>query len=161
MFRTMQSLVFITYLALGLVAVGSAQAGDVFKGSVKGDATFGPGGPPSGFETNNAIGTITHLGKTSVALEMRPSENADGTPAKGLSGGATLTAANRDELDMLIVTDDPKVSFTADTRTDVFEGAYQMVGGTGRFADASIASRIKITITCNFKREVWTITIEW
>ena len=173
MSRTKQSLVFITYLAFGLVAVGSAQAGDVFKGgvfkgSVTGDATFTdnadgtPGVPQNGFQTDNAIGTITHLGQTLVTLVMEPSQ-ADGS--KGFSGAAMLTAANGDELDMTINTgnlETVSVSDDGQVVTVACRGTYQMTGGTGRFEDASLlTSKVTITITCDFRKLAWTITIRW
>ncbi len=169
MIQIRKAITTITFLALGLLAFSSAQAKDVFKGSAQGDATFGSttnsddgsGTPDGSFGTVNAVGQITHTGKTSVVLAMKPSGETDGT--RGFSGTAVLIAANGDEIDMDIVTGAPTITESADrtTATAVYVGTSKMTGGTGRFDSASLASKVSITITCNFSTRVWTITIKW
>ncbi len=174
MIRTWKALTTITFLALGLLALGSAQAQDEFKGRVRGDATFAVGDTPDGgFGTINADGHVTVLKSkggghvtvlkiASVVLAMAPNKNPEGGPARGFSGVATLTAANGDRIDMDIDTDSPDVTTRPGSATAEFEGTSVMTGGTGRFAGASLESNITITIKCiSSPRPKWTITIEW
>ena len=159
-----KSLVFVASLALGIGALGTAQAGETLKGAVEGSAHFADGkSPANGFQTTDATGKVSHLGRTSALLEMVPRlSGPKGAPA-GFIGSATLTSANGDALDMFIVTGAPEFSKSDDGTIDVatFTGHYRMDGGTGRFTDASAASRIVITIRCDFYNKTWTITISW
>lgn len=164
MARMWQSILVMAFLATGLFTVGTAQAGDVFKGSAKGPVMFvGDNGPESGFWTDKAAGQLTHLGKSTVALAMMPNQSDAGTVGSGLSGRALLTAANGDQIRMLVATADPEVVFSPDgtSATATYAGTYQMVGGTGRFHDAGLAGRLTITIRCDFRRKYWEIDIRW
>ncbi|MCA9195666.1 MAG: hypothetical protein KDB03_28040 [Planctomycetales bacterium] len=171
MFRCAHTVMLLVSALIGTAAIGSANAGDmfkgqVFKGSATGDAFFSDAGPLGGFRTDNAVGNFTHLGKSLATLYMVPElvPNADGTVSSVLNGRALLKAANGDLLCMYLVADSHSSSedSTGTIRTDVFKGTYQMTGGTGRFAGASLSSALTITIRCQLSpRPRWEIDIRF
>src|SRR4051812_9945551 len=110
MSRERKSLNVIACLVFVFAAVKSANADDVFKGTVKGTATFTNGqGPGGGFQTTDASGQLTHMGKSLVVLDMAPNKGDAGTAGHGFSGGAILQAANGDLIFMHLDTLDPVV----------------------------------------------------
>src|SRR5687768_1994693 len=78
----------------------------------------------------NGAGNISHLGKTTAFTDDQFGVLATGV----LSATYTFTAANGDTLEVWLL-GDSEVDFA--TQTVTFSGAATVLGGTGRFANAS------------------------
>jgi hypothetical protein len=116
--------VLILTLAVALLASFPAGAAER-PFSLNGGGTVAPNG------VINGSGRATHLGLYTEAgqLNFVPDPN---NPARVLaSGTATFTAANGDQLDIVIE------NGALDLTTGEGSGDFRAVGGTGRFADAS------------------------
>jgi hypothetical protein len=124
-------------LMLGLMLacfVASASAGQrdrPFKGQLSGTITFSPGAPDPPFlwVTTNAVGQVSHMGRT-VMWSQHAAANEFG-------GVMALTAANGDRVDCVY-------TGVGNIPPDIAIGEWYTVssdttitGGTGRFAHAS------------------------
>jgi hypothetical protein len=105
----------------GGVATTAATGGSElpFKGTYEGEETVST--PPSHHHLE-AAGNATHLGRFTVTADWTV------TPAGGIETSATWAAANGDEF---------HTSFTRSRVTLTFTEIHTILGGTGRFANAS------------------------
>ena len=113
-------------LALAVLTFGSlpAQAGErPFRLNVTGTVTNGG--------VINATGHASHLGLVSETGELSFVPDPDNPTQLLVSGIVTLTAADGDQLDILIE------DAVLDVTTGQAAGIFRIIGGTGRFADAT------------------------
>ena len=99
------------------------------------DFIFSPDNPcfAAGFAQASITGSgnATHLGKFN--LESHFCVNEQGLPTSSMNG--SLTAANGDKI--LIFMEDPSTGFYFDPNDGLFHMEFTVVGGTGRFANAT------------------------
>ena len=119
--RYISALVF----ALAVLFLGSlpAQAGErPFRLNATGTVTNG---------VINATGHASHLGLFSETGELSFVPDPNNPTQLLVSGTVTFTAADGDQLDVLIE------DAVLDVTTGQAAGAFRVIGGTGRFADAT------------------------
>lgn len=146
--------------AVTAATADTARTARPFTGTLVGSATFpeDPSCPLTGRRTwSEASGTASHLGLvTLVSNHCTP-------PANEITGGQmTLVAANGDELHMTYsgtctAPPFPPVGEVLTCSTDNV-----IVGGTGRFADATGEAQVTAYVTnAGFGAPEWPITFTW
>jgi hypothetical protein len=151
--------VLLSALMALLVAAAVAHTGGTdrpFTGKLAGSATF-PDDPscPLGFRTvSQGSGTASHLGRVSMA-----SDHCFALPNLMTQGEFTLVAANGDELHMTYTgTCNPPIPPLGGITTCVADNV--IVGGTGRFADATGEAEVTGLVT-NTGAPPFPITWTW
>jgi hypothetical protein len=149
-------------MALGVAAAtaGTGGADRPFQGTLAGSAAFLPDStcPPTDRRTwSEASGTASHLGRvTMVSNHCTP-------PANALTGGRmTFVAANGDELYMTYsgTCSAPPFPPVGEVFTCTTDNV--IVGGTGRFADATGLVHITAHVTnAGFGAPEWPVTWTW
>jgi hypothetical protein len=109
---------------LGMALPASAQQSVPLKGGFDGEVIAASGPPNANVLTAVGEGQLTHLGQTSIE-QTYVFDNFTGT----FVGTATLTAANGDELDCIFE--------GVETPDGTISGTFTLVGGTGRFRNAT------------------------
>jgi hypothetical protein len=154
--------VLLAALAAFVVTAAAADTGGTdrpFTGTLVGSGTFAPDSAcPIGLRTvSEGSGTASHLGLVSMSF------NHCAPPADVITGGQmTLVAANEDEVHMTYsgTCDAPPFPPVGEVITCNTENV--IVGGTGRFANATGEAHLTARVTmAGFDVPEWPFTMTW
>ena len=156
--------VMVTVVVCALVLVicsasaSAKPAARPFKGFVSGEVTFVPDGTsPTGLRTvSSAVGNASHLGLT-VMTSHHPTPSGE-----QITGGEMiLLAANRDQV-WIDYTGSAPFPVPGVTKVVVVDVDFTIVGGTGRFSDASGRGDMTAYVQFpGFEVPVWPATWTW
>jgi len=158
------AVVALIALAVFASAALSADGGTdrPFTGTLAGSATFPEDStcPFTGWRTwSEGSGTASHLGLVSMSSNhcVVP---IDGLPI-GMQGEMTLVAANGDEVHMTYTGTCGPFPFPPVGETITCNSENVIVGGTGRFANATGEAHVTALVTFAGGVPVWPITWTW
>jgi hypothetical protein len=156
--RSAVILVTLALVVTGLAPAATANASlRPFKGTVVGEVSFPlDTSCPAGRRTDSAaVGTVSHLGRSEMFSHHCTPAGSDIT-----GGRMTLVAANRDEVS---ITYSGSAPFPGPgTEVIVVDIDFEIVGGTGRFADASGGGEMTAYIVfAGFEEPVWPASWVW
>jgi hypothetical protein len=129
-FLSIRSLMLTVMLLMGTIPVAAIERPFSLTGS--GIAAFITDGAGHVIGANvTGSGTATHLGLYTTVARITFTPDPDNPILVHPGGEATLTAANGDKLNLIVV------DGVMDVTTGIGTGHFRFVGGTGRFANAS------------------------
>ena len=121
------AVIAVAAVSLTSIAAIAVAAETPFKGTVNADETVVPS-PPTASLTRDGTGTDTYLGRYTEHIVMTIN-----LPTLSSTGTATFTAANGNTLTATVI---GQATRTGPTSLSIVE-VYTVIGGTGRFADAT------------------------
>ena len=135
-FTKLHALMLTLFVLLATIPASAVERPFAINGGGVATLITDPSGNPIGAIATGS-GTATHLGQWTVLGNVKYTPDSDGVLHS--SGEATLTAANGDKLRF-------QIDGILDPVAGVDQGIFYLVGGTGRFENASGSANFVVTL---------------
>ena len=135
-FTKLHALMLTLFVLLATIPASAVERPFAINGVGVATLITDPSGNPIGAVATGS-GTATHLGQWTVLGNVKYTPDSDGVLHS--SGEATLTAANGDKLRF-------QIDGILDPVAGVDQGIFYLVGGTGRFENASGSANFVVTL---------------